>query len=248
MEAKDPGRAALLEHTHELEELSQLVEAAGAGAGRMVVLEGPAGIGKTSLLSACGRAAAESGMVLMEARGDRLAMESSFAAVRELRWRQVELAGVDALEGAARHAAPVFDSAPTVVVDPDQTARVLHGLYWLVASLAEGAAVAHTAVSDCRFDYGTTSAYGNSFPCEQSAGDGVSPVGVSADLGPGTMSGPLTPATTYHFRVVATNLGGTSYGADETFTTRGGAPAISATHAVSVTQNSARRLVFFVRR
>ena len=29
----------------------------------------------------------------------------------------------------------------------------------------------------------------------------------------------LTPATTYHFRLIATNMFGTSYGADETFTT-----------------------------
>ncbi len=142
MELTDRGPTGLLERTGELEELSQLVEAASAGAGRMVVLEGPPGIGKTSLLSACGRAAAESGMVVMDARGDRLVMESSFAAVRELLWQHVELAGVHGLEGATRQAAPVFESAPSVVVDPDQTARVLHGLYWLVASLAEGAAVA----------------------------------------------------------------------------------------------------------
>jgi hypothetical protein len=68
-------------------------------------------------------------------------------------------------------------------------------------------------VSDCRFEYGTTEAYGSSAPCAQSLGSGETPVAVSAALES------LAEGATYHFRISATNAGGTSLGADRTFTT-----------------------------
>ena len=68
-------------------------------------------------------------------------------------------------------------------------------------------------VSKCEFEYGTTPSYGQVAPCASLPGSGESPVAVSASL-----SG-LTPNTTYHFRISATNAGGTSTGTDETFKT-----------------------------
>jgi DNA-binding beta-propeller fold protein YncE len=64
-----------------------------------------------------------------------------------------------------------------------------------------------------RFEYGPTAAYGATTPQSALAGaDNLShPVA-------GTLTG-LLPATTYHFRVVATNEIGTAGGADSTFTT-----------------------------
>ncbi len=62
------------------------------------------------------------------------------------------------------------------------------------------------------FEYGTTAAYGAQ-TTDGSAGGGPAPVAVHATLGG------LTPETTYHFRVVATNASGTTTGADATFTT-----------------------------
>src|ERR1019366_464724 len=69
------------------------------------------------------------------------------------------------------------------------------------------------AVSECELEYGTTNAYGSSAPCTASPGSGTSPVAVSASA-----TG-LTANTTYHFRIVATNAGGTSNGSDETLKT-----------------------------
>jgi hypothetical protein len=69
------------------------------------------------------------------------------------------------------------------------------------------------AVSECQFEYGSSEAYGASVACSPSPGAGAGPIAVSAPL-----TG-LSPGTTYHFRLVATNPGGTSYGADTTFET-----------------------------
>jgi hypothetical protein len=64
------------------------------------------------------------------------------------------------------------------------------------------------------FQYGTTSGYGALLPIPSgNAGHGTGTVGVNVDL-PG-----LKANTTYHYRVVATNAAGTSFGSDAQFTT-----------------------------
>jgi hypothetical protein len=62
------------------------------------------------------------------------------------------------------------------------------------------------------FQYGTSTNYGSSTP-EHSAGSGTSSENVTA-----TVTG-LEPNAVYHFRLVANNSDGTSYGADEKLTT-----------------------------
>jgi hypothetical protein len=64
-----------------------------------------------------------------------------------------------------------------------------------------------------RFDYGLTASYGSSTPASGSIGNGTSQVPASWALGP------LSQGTTYHYRVVAMNLEGTTYGQDMTFKT-----------------------------
>ncbi len=68
-------------------------------------------------------------------------------------------------------------------------------------------------VSECKFQYGTTEAYGSSVSCSPPPGSEESPVAVSGSLAM------LAANTTYHFRIMATNEGGSSYGSDETFKT-----------------------------
>ncbi|HEX5375206.1 MAG TPA: hypothetical protein VFW48_03520, partial [Solirubrobacterales bacterium] len=65
-----------------------------------------------------------------------------------------------------------------------------------------------------RFEYGPTTAYGASVPVpDGSAGSGFANVEKA-----NSVSG-LTASTTYHFRIVASNAEGTTFGSDLTFTT-----------------------------
>jgi len=88
-------------------------------------------------------------------------------------------------------------------------------------------------VSECRFEYGTTTAYGSSVTCDPAPGSGTGAVPVS-----GALSG-LQAGTTYHFRIFAKNGGGPMYSPDGTFATRS-APVASIGTAGSVTIVSAQ--------
>jgi phosphodiesterase/alkaline phosphatase D-like protein len=67
-------------------------------------------------------------------------------------------------------------------------------------------------ITSCEFEFGTDTSYGESAPCSQSTPISA-PADVSADL-----SGEVVGETTYHYRLVASNANGTSYGGDRTFT------------------------------
>jgi hypothetical protein len=71
----------------------------------------------------------------------------------------------------------------------------------------------HGEATTCRFEYGTTTAYGSSVACPTSPGAGRSGVEESVAVGG------LVAGTGYHFRVVAENGLGKTPGADKPFTT-----------------------------
>ena len=105
---------------------------------------------------------------------------------------------------------------PTVVTDPAT------GVEQNTATLNATVNPEGTTLSDCHFEYGLSTAYGTSVPCSPELKPGVKePVPVSASL-----TG-LTLGTTYHFRIVATNLSGTSEGKDLTFLTLGSKPVVT---------------------
>jgi predicted ATPase len=127
---------SLRERERELTAVEELL----AGRGRMLLLEGRAGIGKTSLVEvACSRAA-ELGHEVLRARGSELESGFAFGVVRQLFERR--LAGADPDEREALLAGPAVAVRPLLaggVAAPlagDSSFAVLHGSYWLVVNLA----------------------------------------------------------------------------------------------------------------
>ena len=88
--------------------------------------------------------------------------------------------------------------------------------------------------STAYFQYGPTASYG-SITGRQSVQAGLHPVSVSTELGL------LSPATVYHFRLVAENAGGVTYGTDQTLVTGGTAKPAPGTPRLSSVSQSHRR-------
>jgi len=131
----------LIERDAELASVDQAIAAALAGEGHVLVLEGPAGIGKTALLDEARRRAAAQQMVVVSAQGAVLEHDFGFGVVRQLfepiLTRTAAAERSELLAGAAELAGPVI--APELATDapPSQQPAVLHGLYWLTANLAD---------------------------------------------------------------------------------------------------------------
>ena len=89
-------------------------------------------------------------------------------------------------------------------------------------------------LTECFFEYGVDASYGAKAPCAALPDPGSAPVGVSAAI-----SG-LQPNSTYHYRVVAVNAGGTERGADMTLRTLPRAPAITTGAATLVGADTAK--------
>lgn len=105
------------------------------------------------------------------------------------------------------------------------TAAMLHGTV-----LPEG-----SQLTECFFEWGKTTLYGQTEPCSPSAGsipDDFSAHSVSAGL-----SG-LQPNTTYHFRLVKANASATTLANDLTFTTQG-PPVVVEQRPLEVEQTTA---------
>ena len=106
----------------------------------------------------------------------------------------------------------------------------------LIASFSarlNGSLNPHGLTTTFHFEYGLTTSYGATTPPQNRSGN--TPQNVSANI-----SG-LTASTTYHFRIVASNAEGTSFGGDRTFTTltATGPPVVTTNPATNVTSSSA---------
>jgi DNA-binding CsgD family transcriptional regulator len=137
-------RTPLLERAEELAAIDAALADARGGAGRCAVIEGPAGIGKSSLLGEGRAAAADAGMTVLGGRGSELERAFPFGVVRQLFERS--LAHADApergrlLSGAAGHAGRLFgpdQPSGGAPASDDAAFALLHGLFWLTLNLAE---------------------------------------------------------------------------------------------------------------
>jgi DNA-binding CsgD family transcriptional regulator len=139
--AVDRGQV-LLERDAALAGIDQRLREAIAGAGSLLLVEGPAGIGKTRLVVAAGRHGRELGLTTMSARGSELERDFAYGLVRQLFEAPLVAASpperAELLAGAAGHAAALFgvatrDDIAGALLDP--SFAILHGLYWLCANL-----------------------------------------------------------------------------------------------------------------
>jgi phosphodiesterase/alkaline phosphatase D-like protein len=95
-----------------------------------------------------------------------------------------------------------------------------------------GTVNAHNSSTTVTFEYGLDTSYGRSVSANPDTVTGSANTAVNAALTD------LLPTTTYHYRVKATSAGGTTFGADMTFTTLA-APTVITTGATAVTTTGA---------
>lgn len=133
---------ALLDRDVELSLLSRQVASIRTGQGRVVMLEGPAGIGKSSLLAAVGRSARAQGIMTLVARGGPLERNAVWGIARQLfePIRTSDHAWGEIGTGAALLAARVLNKgSPEPAMPDDAVHAAVHGLVCLACKLAERA-------------------------------------------------------------------------------------------------------------
>jgi len=110
-------------------------------------------------------------------------------------------------------------AAPTAITNPASAVGP-------ETATLNGTANANGASTTVTFEYGPDTNYGTTITADQSPVTGITDTPVS-----NTITG-LVSSTTYHYRVVATNLSGTTYGTDMTFTA-GAVPPTATTNAAT---------------
>jgi DNA-binding CsgD family transcriptional regulator len=132
--------AGLLERDRELATIARAIEALQRGEGGVVLVEGVAGIGKTSLMIQARAWAAAGAVSVLTATGGELESDFPYGVVRQLFEPAVRELAASEREGlfagaaapAARIVAP--DATPTAAGGDPLT--IQHGLYWLTVNAA----------------------------------------------------------------------------------------------------------------
>ncbi|HSI79194.1 MAG TPA: AAA family ATPase [Solirubrobacterales bacterium] len=140
--AAGPVAPTLVERDRELAAGAAILDAAVRGAGRALLVEGDAGVGKTRLLGEVAQLAGGRGITTLRARGAELERGFAFGAVRRLLEPPVA-----ELDGSAREHLFAGAAAPARALlggegsaePPPRDARfaLVHGLYWVCVRLAE---------------------------------------------------------------------------------------------------------------
>lgn len=130
---------------------------------------------------------------------------------------------VSTLDGSASSPTNQFMTSATPPPAPTATTDPASSVNGTSATLNGTVNAENVAVTSCEFEYGTDTSYGQTAPCSPFPGAESGDQPVSAAI-----TG-LTAGTTYHFRVVMSTEGGTTDGADKTFT-----PAVTGTATTGV--------------
>ena len=149
-----PGVAVggLLERDAELTLVDRAFERIRAGVGLVLVVEGPAGIGKSELMAAVDGRTGARGLEALRARGSEFEAEIGFGVARQLFEPMVRTASAEErcrlLDGVARVGARALgleEGEP-----PADRFAAIHGLYWLCANRCERAPVV-VAIDDVQW-------------------------------------------------------------------------------------------------
>jgi hypothetical protein len=124
---------------------------------------------------------------------------------------------------------PTATPAPTPVVTTNAATNVAS-----VSATLNGSVNPRGSTTTVYFQWGTTTSYGHTTSTQIKTGNTSLPITAN-------ISG-LSASHLYHFRIVATNSGGASFGSDRTFTTLSatGPPVVTTNPATNLTTSSAR--------
>jgi Fibronectin type III domain len=152
---------------------------------------------------------------------------SGLAATTTYHFRMVATNSAGTKYGSDRTFTTLSSTGPPVVTTNPAT---------YVASFSatlNGTVDPHGLTTTVYFQYGTTTSYGLTTATQSKTGNTYQNAAAN-------ISG-LTASTPYHFRIVATNSAGTTYGADQTFTTLSatGPPVVITNSATNVASSSA---------
>ena len=132
----------LLEREHELEAIRGALTHSTQGSGALLMIDGPAGVGKTALLDAANEGAGDADLLVLRARGAELERAFGLGIVRQLFDEVLRSGRFDPetlFTGAARLAAPLLArraEGGSGGTSPDDPFAARHALYWLLANLA----------------------------------------------------------------------------------------------------------------
>lgn len=137
--AVHPG---LLERERELAAIADVMNRVASDSSSMVLVEGPAGIGKTRLLRESIAGAQDAGFSVLQARGGELERGMPFGVARQLLepvvTRSNDRERTRLLAGSAEFAVPALGlGEPRSEGHGGDPLAPIHGLFWLVANLAE---------------------------------------------------------------------------------------------------------------
>jgi DNA-binding CsgD family transcriptional regulator len=132
--------AYTIERETELAHMSAALAAAAGGDGRLVVVEGPAGIGKTRLIAEAQALAKQQGFARVRAVGDEPERSLPWGVVRQMAERSLLRYGGEVRErilaGPAGAALRSLEEVAERGADEVALARTLHKLWWVAADLS----------------------------------------------------------------------------------------------------------------